>query len=478
MDQGIVPSELDLNKSQKKVVDSAPKRQVGPDGLPIDYEQNVKEFPSEVEEPENQGEEEGPENKTEELETEEKPEEKPLRVRRLATIMNLLNSLLGAGILSVPNAMGNVGIIPSVILLAIIGCLSHIATVLTIKLAHRSNASGLDELALKVTGKPGSVALSILSMLFLVSALIAYLIINFGILQGWFQLMGLNVSPKLWRTVVILIYSILIPIPLTFPKDIGFLSYCSYVSVAAIILFVIAIIVKAIILLPYDEASKPKITIATMNMGIFTAISIFGLAFSLPIVALPIISPYNPDLRKRSIVSLAAVIACFVMIAIPGVLGYLLFGDKTKSIILDNFPADDVLMFIVNVGFFFCVTFSYPAIGRSVMASWSQLVFHVNVPANLSISKRLIVIFLTNIFPLVIAVLLPDARPILSIGGAFGGCVVDFCYPGVMWVMLSKKKWYHWQNLLCILLTIFGLVSAIISTYQAVLDAISAFKNS
>ena len=58
-------------------------------------------------------------------------EEPPKRMRRLATIMSLLNSLLGAGILGVPGSMHHIGIIPSVIMIGIIALLSHIATVLS-----------------------------------------------------------------------------------------------------------------------------------------------------------------------------------------------------------------------------------------------------------------------------------------------------------------------------------------------------------
>lgn len=56
------------------------------------------------------------------------------RVRRFSTVMNLLNTLLGAGILTVPSSFTNAGMIVSIVLLFFIAILSYIATVQVIKL--------------------------------------------------------------------------------------------------------------------------------------------------------------------------------------------------------------------------------------------------------------------------------------------------------------------------------------------------------
>ncbi|EAX97636.1 Transmembrane amino acid transporter protein [Trichomonas vaginalis G3] len=402
--------------------------------------------------------------------------DEPGRVRRFTTVLNLLNSLLGAGILGVPYAMKYIGLIPSVILLALIGVLSDVATVLTVKLQARTGASGLDDLAYKTFGRAGSIILSILSMLFLYSAEISYLIIGSDSIMSWLRLAGLDIRSGWKRAVTLLLFWICIPGALTIPKDIKFISYTSYANFVCIGWFLLVMIIKACVVFPKHGVAK--LTYATFGFGFFSAVAMYGLAFSLPVVVLPIISSYNKDLKKRSIVSAAASIACFLIVAIPAVIGYLMFGDNIQTIILNSFEDNDVLITITRATFLVVVCCSYPCVAQSIKGSWGQLLFGQNDATKIDGWRRVALFFIFNSIAVIIAIFLPNAGPVLAIGGALGGTLVDFVYPPTMWVKISKKKWYHWQNILCLLLTLFGLVATAISTYLAVVDAIAFLKRS
>lgn len=463
-------SNMDVEEQQTV---STPNN-VGPDGQPIEEPVEVEEKPKDDEKEDSEDVPVAPEGLPIDPSLSMENYKEPGRVRRLATIMNMLNSLLGAGILSVPKSLSYCGIVPSLIILIIIAILSHIGTVLTIKLQYRTKAQGLDDLALIVTGKWGSLCLSILSMIFCISAMVGYLVIGSDMLLSWFKLAGVDWSPLLPRALVVLIYSLLIPGALTVPRSIAFLSYFSFATVICICIFFVAMIVKACIILP-KEGPK-EVVIASAGMGLFSAISIYALSFALPIVVLPIIQPYNKNLAKRGVVSMWTCILCFILVAVPAVLGYVMLGSECKDNILNSFPDSDILILIVRIGFFLVVSFSYPCLGQSILSSWSQVLFGENQHAELILWKRAIVILCTNIIPILIAMFLKSASPALSVGGAIGGCVVDFFYPALMWVLLSKKKWTHWQNILCILFAIFGIVCGVICTYQAIVDAIVAFS--
>ena len=437
------------NKKNQKSDDGEKVQEVGPDGLPIN-----------------------------EVHEEEEDEGKELRVKRCATIMNILNSLLGAGVLSVPQSFTYCGIIPSLIILTIVAVLSHVGTVMTMNLAKRKEAITLNDLAFKILGKPGSILISICSMLFCISCMLGYLIICSNTIISWFDAGGIVIDDQLWkRAILLLVYGLCFPIAFTFPRDIGFLAPASYMTFVCILIFVVAMVIKAGLVFPYSEEEKPNIILAKGDMGLFSAISIYGLAFALPVIIMPLVKPYNPDLHKRNVVSLASTTICFICVIVPGIIGYLMFGDNTESIILDNFPSKDPLIIVVRVAFFIVVSFSYPCIAQSLLVSWSSIIWRDSNQGGLSFWKRAVVLLATNIIPLLIAIFLPNAKPALSIGGAFGGCMVDFFFPAIMWIRISKKPFYHWNNILCILFAIFGLVSTAISTYQAVVDAIAAFKS-
>jgi amino acid permease len=406
----------------------------------------------------------------------------PNRVKRFATIMNLLNSLLGAGILSVPSSFTNVGLVPSIILLVFIAILSYYATSMVMRLQLETFTSGLDELSLKVTGKIGQGILSVLTLIFLESALMSYLILGGNMITSWLKLANIksfNIEDLWPRAIMILIYSIVLPIALSIPRSIKILSYFSTATVFFIAFFVIAMVIKAGT--DWDKMSNlypnKKVSYAKFDISVFSALSIYGLTFSLPIVALPIVNNYHHSVHKRNVVGIVATVLCFILVVIPSVIGYLMFGDKTKGNVLENFDDGDVLILLVRIGFFLVVSFSYPCVAQPVMGSWGQVIFKDNDATMLSTGKRTVVQFITHIIPLIIAMFLPEAKPVLAVGGAIGGCVVDFVYPPIIWYMHFKPNWATLEFWLITLLAIFGLVTGVISTYQAILDVIAAFKD-
>lgn len=400
----------------------------------------------------------------------------PLRVRRFATVMNLLNSLLGAGVLSVPSSFANVGLIPSIILLLMIAILSYIATALIFKLQLETKTSGFDELTFVIGGKVWQIILSILTLIFLVAALLAYLILGGDMLTSWFALVHWDME-KLWpRAAMIFIYSMVLPVALTIPRSIRILSYFSTATVFFILLFTVSMVVKAIIHFPKHGVSS-SVSYGRFDMKVFQAISVYGLAFSLPIVSLPIVNNYRHNVRKRNIVAIAATLLCFVLIIIPSVVGYLMFGEQTDGNVLKNFDDSDILMTTVRIGFFFVVSFSYPIVAQPVMGSWSQIIFKENDASVLPTKKRVVVQLITHAIPVIIAMFLPEAKPILAVGGAIGGCLVDFSYPPLLWFLYYRPPYASATFVLIVLFIIFGLVTGVISTYQSVLDVIDSFKS-
>jgi amino acid permease len=428
-----------------------PTSEIGLDGLPV-----IPAFDKEEEEEVN------------EEETEE------LRVRRFATVMNCLNSLFGAGILGVPHSMTYCGMIPSIFLLFAIAALSHLGTLMTLKLAVRQHAETFPEIGCNILGAFGLIGIGVCTWMFCVSSMTAYLVIGSNAINGWCKLGGIDLSNALWKRMIVICSYSLLPTGLLAPRSLRFLAPFTTVTFGCIVFFVIALIIRAIMMFTSGVA-RPPITLGHVDLGLFSSISIYALAFALPVVVLPIVRPYNHLPRKRAMISFVSILLCFVVVAATGIFGYLLFGNETEGVVLDSFQQNDILMQIVKGGFFLVVTFAYPCVGQSVISLWSQLLFKNADSASLTWPKRIIALIATSVLPLLLAIFLPKAGPALSIGGAFGGCLVDFFFPGLMWFKLSRRKWYNIRNLGCLLLAGFGLITAFVATYMAVLDAITAF---
>ena len=407
------------------------------------------------------------------LEEEEEADYK--KVGTCGTIFNIINSLMGAGILSVPCTFTFIGIIPSIIIMMLIAFLSWLSGSLVLSLLKQTHAVSFDQLAALILGKVGSRILSVLNMLFLLCCLLGFLIIGGDMITSWFSLGGINISGMWPRAIMMAIYGIAIPIALSVPRNIRFLRYFAVGSVFCVCFYCVSMVYKGISKIITDGVAD-SISYGHFGMGLFSSISIYGLSFAIALVFIPAISMYSTDLKKRKFTSFAAQFLCFLLVAISGLFGYLQFGKDTNSNMLKNYPDDDILIIIVRSCFFIVVSCAYPMISQSVMATYSYMIFNDSNQADLPTFKRMVVLIITHSIPLILAMFLAEAKPALSVGGSLGGCLAQFCFPPWMWIKNSDKNLTHWSNILCIIFIVFGVIVGIISTYQSIVDAINAFK--
>ena len=391
------------------------------------------------------------------------------------TLMNLLNSLLGAGILSVPSSFGSAGIIPSLIIIIAICYLSYFASIIDVRLTQKIECSGFDELVLKVMGKWGSITYSIIVIIFLFASMIAYLVIGGDMIISWFSFAGKEFSSFKYRIWIVLIYAIIIPVVLMIPKNFFLIGIFSTASVFFIFFYIIATVIKSIQYLPKYGISNTMV-IAKFDLSIFSSIGVYALTFALPTVVIALLHPYTPEYKARRNVVMACFLITGSLTIFPSILLYLIFGENADGNILNSFPSNDVLFTIVRVGFFLIVSFSFPVLGKSVMCNWSQLIFHKNHPYELSKWRYVSVFAVTTLIPIIIAMFLPQCKPAIAVGGALGGCLACYTFPALLWILASGKKWNDKSNIGYAIFAVFGLALAIISTYQSIVDAIEAFK--
>lgn len=401
-------------------------------------------------------------------------QERPKEVGVFATIMNLLNSILGAGVLLISNSFTFCGVIPSIFVMTVVAVLSYISAAMIVKMQHATEAESLPKLAAMTTGKIGSLVLGISSVIFCYSCMIAYIIMGGEVLISWLHLAHLNIDGYWSRALLILIFSAL-PVSLTIPKNLTFLGWISSAAIVSLVFYAVAMIIKGVQWLPSHGICESCET-AVFDLGIFNALAIYSLSFALAVVIIPIVAPSSRVIRKRFFASGVAFFGSYVIVIVPGLIGYLMFGAKTEAMILSQFPDDDKLFIAVRAGYFVVLCCSYPVLGLSVQTAFSRWAFNVDDPAVLPCGRRTIVLLLENTLAVAVAALVPNVRPVMAVGGAIGGGLSNFVFPPLFWILLWKKPLKSWDNIICVIYIIFGLATVGISTFEAIKDAIHSFS--
>lgn len=407
------------------------------------------------------------------------PEVQPLppQVGTFITVVNLINTLLGSGIIAVPNSFHSQGIVPSLILLILIAFLSHLTTCIIFKLQIKFKADGYDSLVFQILGKAGQVIYSIFSLLFLLPNMIAYLIIGGDIITSWFEKANIDLKPLGWHALMIFIYSFLLPIPITIPKGIKIISFFSFITFICMFLYIAVMFYEIHRYFGQHRITKTTYSIARWDFYFFSAISVFSESFNLPSVALPIVYNYEEHYQSRRKVSAITMILAFIFVFIPSVIGYCIFGEDTNQNILLNFDSNDIAFLFVRIAFFIIVNSSFPVVARSVEATWGEFFFKINNPEFLYGWRRAVILIVTCGIPLIVAMLLPKAKAAIAIGSASGGFIVAFVFPAILYLKTTRKPMKHPICVGCIILAIIGIGLSCVSTYASVLEAVHYYQN-
>ncbi|KAK8866538.1 hypothetical protein M9Y10_009502 [Tritrichomonas musculus] len=407
-------------------------------------------------------------------------------------LLNLLNLLIGAEILGVANSFTFCGLAVSLWMMVFAAMLSYLGTIIILNLQKRVAAESINDLATKIVGRWGGQLFSGITLFFTYSNQVSYLIVGSETVCSWLSVAGLKTWTKGWkRSLVVLCYALVLPVALSIPKQMEFIDTASMAAILAQLLFVSSMIYKGtqcfghgICHNKYTENFPtynkyhidPTAETGVVGIHFFNAFAIYSTLYALPAVVLPQLQPFTPNMKKRYMLLGAAFICCFTIDIVPSTIGYLMFGENTEQLLYMNFDDNDVLIQIVRAGFFFVVNASFPLVALSILTDLGAIIFNEHNPRAIPWKKRIILLVMADLLPVLVAMIMPNVRPVFEIGGAFGGCLSNFFFPPLLYFLQSGKRWYHPKSIGLLVFSLFGLGCCGICTYQAVLDAIDSFK--
>uniref|UniRef100_A0A673KNZ8 Sodium-coupled neutral amino acid symporter 2 n=1 Tax=Sinocyclocheilus rhinocerous TaxID=307959 RepID=A0A673KNZ8_9TELE len=357
------------------------------------------------------------------------------------SVFNLGNAIMGSGILGLAYAMANTGIAMFVILLVAVAIFSLYSVHLLLKTANEGGSLVYEQLGYKAFGIPG--AKVFFSNSLSIPAMASYLYIvkyELPIVIKAF----LDSNDNSWYIngdYLVLIVTLVIILPLSLLKNLGYLGYTSGFSLLCMVFFLIVVSTEIFpqVNTTDEECCKPKYFI--FNSQTVYAVPILTFAF----VCHPAILPMYEELKDRSRrkmqnVANVSFLGMFVMYLLAALFGYLTFNEAVEPELLHTYSkvySFDVVLLIVRFAVLTAVTLTVPVVLFPIRTSVNQLLGaskEFSWPRHICITVALLVC--VNI----LVIFVPTIRDIFGFIGASAAAMLIFILPSAFYIKLVKKE--------------------------------------
>lgn len=406
-------------------------------------------------------------------------------------VFNLSTTVVGAGIMSLPATMKVLGLVPGILVIIFMAFLTEASIEMLIRFSKVGKTSSYGGLMNDAFGKYGRMLLQICVLVNNIGVLVVYMIIigdvlsgttadgvhHAGVLEGWFGMQWWNA-----RTMVLLITTLVVFVPLACLKRIDSLRYTSALSVALAVVFLVVTAGITIFKLISGSIMMPRLLPDVTNIT-----SVFKLFTVVPVLVTAYICHYNvhtienelEDRTKIKAVVRTSLVLCSSVYVMTSLFGFLLFGDETLDDVLANFdtnlgvPYSYLLNDAVRVSYAAHLMLVFPIVFFPLRLNLDGLFFPSARPLvsdNLrfaSISFGLIgLIFLGANF-------IPSIWDAFQFTGATAAVCIGFIFPAAVTLADRHKIATKKDKILCIFMIVLAVFSNLVAIYS---DAYALLK--
>ncbi|KAJ8336621.1 hypothetical protein SKAU_G00378410 [Synaphobranchus kaupii] len=381
----------------------------------------------------------------------------------LGAVFIVVNAALGAGLLNFPAAFNTAGGVTSGVVLQMSMLVFIISGLVILAYCSQvSNETTYQEVVRAVCGRVTGVLCEVAIAIYTFGTCIAFLIIIGDQLDTLIK--AITNEPEgvtSWycdRRFTIVVTSVLVILPLSIPKEIGFQKYASALSVVGTWYVTIVVIIKYIwpdnAIDPHDIPTSPS-----SWTDVFNAMPTICFGFQCHVSSVPVFN----SMRKREIrpwggVVTAGMIICLFVYTGTGVCGFLTFGNKVNQDVLISYPSKDIAVAVARAFIVICVVTSYPILhfcGRAVLEGlWLRF---RNEPVEVDVGRerrrRLLQTVTWFTLTLTLALFIPDIGRVISLIGGLAACFI-FVFPGLCLIQaklseMQEVRPWRWWGLVC-----------------------------
>ncbi|KAM9341021.1 putative sodium-coupled neutral amino acid transporter 6 [Symphorus nematophorus] len=412
-----------------------------------------------------------------------------------SSVFNLMNAIMGSGILGLAYAMASTGIVCFCILLIVVSCLAAYSIHLLLKLCDQTGINSYEDLGAKALQKPGKVLVGIAILIQNIGAMSSYLFILKSELPAAISsFLSPDSTGNAWYEdgrLLLIIITVCVVLPLSMLPKIGFLGYTSSIAFFFMLYFAVVVVVKKWSIpcpLPHnvttlsgsfqisnssDSECTPRLFVISSKSAY--AIPTMAFSFLCHTAILPIYCELDrPTKRRMQNVTNVSIGLSFSLYIVSAVFGYLTFYAHVDSELLLNYGTylpRDIMVMTVRLAILLSVLLTVPLIQFPARKSVILLLC-----GERPFSWLIHIITTLTILGVVLlmAIFVPDIRNVFGVVGSTTSNFLMFICPGIFYLKISSRPLRSFDSVGAILLMVFGLIMGVISFSAIVLSWIQS----
>ncbi|XP_023599534.1 putative sodium-coupled neutral amino acid transporter 11 isoform X1 [Myotis lucifugus] len=385
--------------------------------------------------------------------------------RQSAAVFNVVNSIIGSGIIGLPYSMKQAGFPLGILLLFWVSYITDFSLVLLIKGGTLSGTDTYQSLVNKTFGFPGYLLLSVLQFLYPFIAMISYNIITGDTLSKVFQRIP-GVDPEnlfIGRHFIIVLTTIVFTLPLSLYRDIAKLGKISLISTVLTTVILGIAMARVISLGPHIPKTEDAWVFAKPNA--IQAVGVMSFAF---------ICHHNcflvyGSLEERTVAKWSRIIHVSTLVSVLisilfATCGYLTFTGFTQGDLFENYCRNDDLVTFGRFCYGVTVILTYPIecfVTREVIAN-------VFFGGNLSSVFHIIVTVVIITIATFVSLLIDCLGIVLELNGVLCAAPLIFIIPSACYLKLSEEPRTHSDKIMSCVMLPMGAVVMVVGFVMAV----------